>query len=70
MKPGQVKNQSLIICAYLDVPYAHVPKDERKKLDPKAMKCILLGYGTETKGYRLYDSKLAKVFYSQDVIFN
>lgn len=28
--------------------YAHVPKDERKKLDPKAKKCILLGYGTET----------------------
>lgn len=26
--------------------YAHVPKDERKKLDPKAKKCILLGYGT------------------------
>ncbi|RXN30143.1 Retrovirus-related Pol poly from transposon TNT 1-94 [Labeo rohita] len=50
--------------------YAHVPKDERKKLDPKAKKCILLGYGTETKGYRLYDSKLAKVFFSRDVIFN
>ncbi len=50
--------------------YAHVPKDERKKLDPKAKTCNLLGYGTETKGYRLYDSKLAKVFYSQDVILN
>ena len=29
--------------------YAHVPKDERKKLDPKARKCILLGYGSTTK---------------------
>lgn len=50
--------------------YAHIPKDERKKLDPKARKCILLGYGTETKGYRLYDTKQTKVFYSRDVVFN
>ena len=31
--------------------YAHIEKDERSKLDSKARKCILLGYGTETKGY-------------------
>ena len=35
--------------------YAHIPKDERKKLDPKARKCVFLEYGTETKGYRLFD---------------
>ena len=35
--------------------YAHVPKDERGKLDSKAKKCILVGYGEDTKGYRLYD---------------
>ena len=32
--------------------YAHVPKDERQKLDSKSRKCIFLGYGTDTKGYR------------------
>ena len=36
--------------------YAHIEKNERSKLDSKARKCILLGYGTETKGYRLYDA--------------
>ena len=50
--------------------YAHVPKDERKKLDSKARKCILLGYGTETKGYRLYDPQRGRVFHSRDVKFN
>ena len=30
--------------------YAHVPKYERRKLDAKAQRCVLLGYGTETKG--------------------
>ncbi len=37
------------------VVFAHVEKDERSKLDSKAKKCILLGYGAQTKGYRLYD---------------
>ena len=30
-------------------------RDERGKLDSKARKCILLGYGRDRKGYRLYD---------------
>lgn len=50
--------------------YAHIPKDERRKLDPKATKCILLGYGEETKGYRLYDTEKRRVFHSRDVQFN
>ena len=37
--------------------YTHLPKDERRKLDSKAKKCTLLGYGQETKGYRLYDTE-------------
>ena len=50
--------------------YAHIPKDERGKLDSKAQKCVLLGYGSETKGYHLYDQTKKRVFLSRDVIFN
>ena len=50
--------------------YAHIPKDERDKLDSKARKCILLGYGQETKGYRLFDPIRGKVLHSRDVRFN
>ena len=50
--------------------YAHVAKDERQKFDAKARKCIMLGYGTETKAYRLYDIEQKKVFFSCDVVFN
>ena len=50
--------------------YAHIAKDERKKLDSKSRKCIFLGYGETTKGYRLYDPNRAKVIYSRDVQFN
>lgn len=48
----------------------HIPKDERHKLNLKARKCVLLGYGTETKGYRLYDPNRAQVFNSRDVVFD
>ena len=50
--------------------YAHIPRDERSKFDSKTRKCILLGYGEQTKGYRLYDPIQQKVLYSRDVKFN
>ena len=50
--------------------YAHIPKDERQKFDSKARRCIFLGYGTVTKGYRLYDVNHSKVLYSCDAVFD
>ena len=50
--------------------FVHIPKDERRKLDSKSKKCLLLGYGTTTTGYRLYDPLKKKVLYSRDVVFN
>ena len=50
--------------------YAHIPKDERSKMDPKAKKSIFLGYGIGIKGYRLFDTDTSKVFHSRDVRFN
>jgi transposase InsO family protein len=50
--------------------YAHIPRDERGKFDSKSRKCILLGYGKQTKGYRLFDPIQRKVLHSRDVQFN
>ena len=50
--------------------YAHVPKSERRKLDSKTKKCVLLGYGANQKGYRLYDLECMKVINCRDVVFN
>ena len=41
---------------------AHVAKDEHQKLDAKSKKCVLLSYGTERKGHRLYDPRCKRVF--------
>ena len=65
IKPS-VKNLRVFGC----IAYSHVPKDERKKLDPKARKCIMLGYGDTTKAYRLYDTEKMKVIFSRDVRFD
>ena len=50
--------------------YAHIPKEIRQKLDAKASKCIFLGYGEDTKAYRLSEVGTKKVIFSRDVRFN
>jgi len=57
------------LCAFGCDTYAHIPKDERQKLDVKTKKCIFLGYGQETKGYRLHDPNMCKVLHCCDVKF-
>ena len=49
--------------------YAHIPKENRKKLDPKSQKCIFLGYPVGVKGYKLYDPSTRKMIVRRDVIF-
>ena len=50
--------------------YAHIPKDERSKMDTRVKKSIFLGYGIDVKGYRLFDTDTSKVFHARNVIFN
>ena len=50
--------------------HAHIPSDERQKLDSKSSRCIFLGYGTEVKGYRLYDLQRSRVLFSRDVLLD
>ncbi len=49
--------------------FAHVPADERSKLDPKTRECILLGYRPDEFGYTLYDPQTKKGIRSRDVVF-
>ena len=51
------------------IAYAHVDREQRKKLDPKSLKCVFLGYGGDEYRYRLWDYENNKVFHSCDVVF-
>ena len=64
-KPGVSILRNVGCCVY-----AHVAKTERRKLDFKANKCVMLGYGTQQKGYCLFDLEHRKVIHSRDVVFD
>ena len=49
--------------------YALVPQQHRRKLDDKAVKCIFVGYSSESKGYRLYHPQTKRILVSRDVVF-
>jgi hypothetical protein len=50
--------------------YAHVTYLQRKKLDPKSIKCVHLGISEESKACKLYDPVAKKIIVSRDVIFD
>src|SRR5271170_468109 len=50
--------------------YVHINKQLRTKLDAKSIKCILVGYGNDSKAYRVWNPKTDKIFYSRDVVFD
>lgn len=49
--------------------YAYIPRDERSKFAPKAIKCILVGYCETQRGFRLWDPVNRRVRISRDVKF-
>ena len=51
------------------VSYSHIPNELRKKLDPKANKCVFMGYPEGTKGYKLYNLNTKRFSVSRSVLF-
>ena len=46
--------------------YAHIPEQKRKKLDKKALKCVLIGYNGDDS-YRLWHQESGDIKISRDV---
>jgi hypothetical protein len=52
------------------IAYVHVPDEKRSKLNPKAKKCIFIGYSLEQKRYRCFNPSTRKLQVSKDVVFD
>ena len=51
------------------IVFFHTHEPKRNKLDPKALKCVFLGYSSTQKGYKCYDPISHKLYVSLDVTF-
>ena len=49
--------------------YVHVPDQKRRKLEPKAVKGLFVGYPAGSKGYKIYMPESRKMICSRDVQF-
>ncbi|KAM1425821.1 hypothetical protein TB2_017749 [Malus domestica] len=52
------------------VCFVHIQTLHRDKLDPRAVRCLFLGYSSVQKGYKCYDPKRRKLLVSRDVVFD
>jgi len=51
------------------VVFVHIPKNQRSKLDARAIKCVFVGYGGSQKGYKCYHPPTRKYYVTMDVTF-
>jgi hypothetical protein len=47
-----------------------VHSQDENKLEPRARKCIFIGYSSTKKGYKCFDPLANRFYFSRDVIFN
>lgn len=57
------------LCIFGCRAYAHIQKDKCRSFEPKARKCVFLGYPSDYKGWKCWDPATNNVFVSHDVRF-
>lgn len=72
--PFEALNGYNLVVSHLRVfgskAFSHVPKEDRRKLDAKSIKCIFIGYCDEHKSYKMFVPSTHKAFASRDVLYS
>ena len=50
--------------------FAHIPGGKLPKFEPKAERCVLVGYAENTKAYRLWSLERQRIIIRRNVQFN
>ena len=50
--------------------FAHIPKDDIRKLDAKSLECVFVRYCNDQKAYKLFHPSSHKIIASRDVVFH
>jgi len=56
--------------AFVCITYLYPKRENRKKQEDEAKKCMFIGYSNEFEGYHLHNLETKKLIISRDVIFN
>ena len=51
------------------IGFVHIPDVKRTKLDDNSVKCVMIGYNSESKAFKMFDPLEKKAHVSRDVIF-
>ncbi|KAL0293025.1 UNVERIFIED_CONTAM: Retrovirus-related Pol polyprotein from transposon TNT 1-94 [Sesamum radiatum] len=52
------------------VAFVHLHRHLRNKLEPRALRCVFVGYSLHQKGYRCYHPPSRKLYVTRDVVFH
>ncbi|KAJ9535774.1 hypothetical protein OSB04_un001074 [Centaurea solstitialis] len=52
------------------IAFVHLYKHQRSKLNPRALRCVFVGYDNNKKGYRCYHPSTKHMYVTMDVVFH
>ncbi|RVW66876.1 Retrovirus-related Pol polyprotein from transposon TNT 1-94 [Vitis vinifera] len=67
--PHSRLNAHLSLRVFGSTVFVHIHGPKRNKFDPRALKCVFLGYSFTQKGYKCYDPISQELYVSKDVTF-
>ena len=62
-------NSDLPLKIFGCIAYVHTPKKSQSKLDPRAEKCVFVGYAPNKKGYKFFNPLTHKFYVTMDATF-